>query len=544
MSNDTALSAISRSYSILDRASVPNFSLTEVQALTDQIVSTFIKEATDLRTAAAMLGAGWAGRATRIGALSALPGQTILPQLVRGASYVPALAAESAAFAGIERGFHHLEGHPSSQSFQRDWARAAVTLTGLKVFGGLSSGQNIILQHFVTDVGLVGTQNVAHTFGLTDAPHGNLARQMLQAEAMNWQMKGSLAFVHAAFPSLLAAEKSLDTFLYSQEGGLSALGRSAPFSPEFAFAAQAAEGAPTASSIPSKESEFPGMFMSQIPDGKGGPMRGRGSFEQTERPKIIGGAGSAKNQISGADLTRIFRGDEPPMDAHSVSELVQRYNLLEPLSGGEIFVKLEDTSSSSLPTTYSLSLLPAEYTQVFRTLLNVNEIEKWMPRLEKFRIIGNETREFDNRPISQKVLGRFKAGSRLTFQGQFLFDYRPIPGGLQMSWRLHGPQEFPEKDVKLMRINNCSFTLLPVPNRPDQTVFAYNIHVEPDSVFLRAGLAMFLPGAHKNELPQSFGALANRTISPSWTIKDKDPLGLDFKRGMNPSNIQYKLTEL
>src|SRR5262245_43235907 len=107
-----SLTAVDHSTSILDRTSpIQNQPLTEAQALTDRLVSDSIKEGTNLRTAAAMLGAGWVGRFTRIGAMTTLPSQAF----TRGVSYAPALAAESAAFAGIERGFHL-----SSQPFQKD----------------------------------------------------------------------------------------------------------------------------------------------------------------------------------------------------------------------------------------------------------------------------------------------------------------------------------------------------------------------------------------------------------------------------------------
>src|SRR4030095_7917865 len=165
--------AVERSTSLLDRVPATQNQLTEVQALTDQLVSVSIQEGTNLKNATAMLGAGGVGRATRIGAMASLPGQSF----ARGVSYVPALAAEAAAFAGIERGFH-----PSTQPFQKDWAKAALTLTGLKAFGGLSRSQNIVLQHLFTDLGLVGSEHAGYLAGLTEKPQGPFAEQMFQDE--------------------------------------------------------------------------------------------------------------------------------------------------------------------------------------------------------------------------------------------------------------------------------------------------------------------------------------------------------------------------
>src|SRR4030095_3876377 len=227
-----SLGAVNRPSSVSDRGSFQTSSpLTEVQASTDRLVSVSIQEGTNLKTAATMLTAGWVGRATRLGGMTSAPGQNILAHAIRGISYVPALAAESAAFAGIEREFR-FEGQKTTQPFQKDWARAAVTLTGLKLFGGIIRGQNIILQHLFTDVGLVGGQHTAHAAGLMDRAQGSLAQQMLQAEAMNWQMKGSLAVAHSLSPRLSAAERSLDIFLKNREPHLSYDRRAFPlFSP-------------------------------------------------------------------------------------------------------------------------------------------------------------------------------------------------------------------------------------------------------------------------------------------------------------------------
>src|SRR4030095_8811935 len=110
-----------------------------------------------------------------------------------------------------------LEGHSSSRPFHQDWARAAVTLGGLKAFTALGAGQNLILQHLTTDFGLVGSQHLASAVGLTPRPTGTLAQQLLQAEAVNLQMMGSLAMAHGISPRLSATERGLDLFLRSQE---------------------------------------------------------------------------------------------------------------------------------------------------------------------------------------------------------------------------------------------------------------------------------------------------------------------------------------
>src|SRR5262245_38115563 len=293
MTHDNSPSAIGARSSLLDRASLQNGqALTEVQALTDQLTSTFLQEATNLKTAAAMVGAGWVGRVARIGALGSVPGQGLLAQGLRLGSYVPALAAESAAFAGIERGFHRLEGHPVSQPFHRDWARAAVTLTALKGFGGLTQGQNIVLQHLTTDLGLVGGQHAAAAVGLTSRPQGSLAQQMLHAEATNLQMMGSMAFAQALSPGLSATERSLDVYLRSQEAGLSPV-RRLPLSPALATAAAGEGPAPAMREAPETGARALTVFSIGSRDGLSGA---RGA-----------GRGEPRQEMSVDDLTRIFR---------------------------------------------------------------------------------------------------------------------------------------------------------------------------------------------------------------------------------------------
>src|SRR5262249_2459368 len=65
-----------------------------------------------------------------------------------------------------------------------------------------------------------GGQQVGAEFGLVEKPQGNFAQQMVQAEAMNWQMKGSMALLHGLSPNLLATERSLDLYLKNQKRDL------------------------------------------------------------------------------------------------------------------------------------------------------------------------------------------------------------------------------------------------------------------------------------------------------------------------------------
>src|SRR4029453_12273762 len=220
---------------LLDRVSSTS-TLSSDQILVDQLVDNSLSEATKGSTLLAMLGAGYAFRLTRLGTMG-LPiteGHSLLTTLSRGASYAVALAGESATFAGIERGFHS-----SRTSFAKDWARAFISLGSIKLLGTAAQGQSLILQHLLTDLGMVGGQHLGAGLGLMEKPQGGLAQQMVQAEAMNWSMKGGMTLLHGLSPRLTAFDKSLDLYLSSRERRISPTEETLPFFPRLV-----PEGAP------------------------------------------------------------------------------------------------------------------------------------------------------------------------------------------------------------------------------------------------------------------------------------------------------------
>src|SRR5262249_45692502 len=94
---------------LLDRPDpVQNRSLSDLQSEVDQLVRNAVATISDGKTMASLLGAGLVGKLVRLGTVAAA-GESLAPLLVRGASYATALAGESAAFAGMERGFGFLE---------------------------------------------------------------------------------------------------------------------------------------------------------------------------------------------------------------------------------------------------------------------------------------------------------------------------------------------------------------------------------------------------------------------------------------------------
>src|SRR4030095_305464 len=212
------ISSLSSRTSLLDRADphTKTKAHSELQSEVDRLVGSAVSTVSDEKMMASLFAAGAAGSFIRLGTL-AESGKSFGPLAAEAMSHVTALAGESAVFAGMERKFAQWQGHKPTQSFQKDWARAAINLGSLKLLGGAAGGQNLITQHLLIDGGMVGGHHLGYAFGVTDKPKGSLAQQMIHAEGMNLGMKGSLALLHGFSPKLAAMERSLDLALKSYE---------------------------------------------------------------------------------------------------------------------------------------------------------------------------------------------------------------------------------------------------------------------------------------------------------------------------------------
>src|SRR5262249_47771413 len=111
-----------------------------------------------------------------------------------------------------------------------------------------------------------------------------LAQQMLEAEAMNWQMKGSQALLHGLSPGLLATERSLDLYIKNQETDFSSQ-RSSPF---FSQLLMATEGGPENHLTKPNESKGPEQIMSASIKGEGGGSKmGSSEWTSEQRSQIL-----------------------------------------------------------------------------------------------------------------------------------------------------------------------------------------------------------------------------------------------------------------
>lgn len=184
-----------------------HFSASQIQI--DACVEAFSNQATDRASIAAMVGGQFAFRFTRLA----------LSTFSRLGSYATAFTAETLAFTGIQRAFHS-----SPHSFARDFAHSGISLASLKIFTGCSPQQNIVLQHFMTDLAVVTAHHLAAHTGIEEKTQAGFISQLFQAEAMNWQMKIGMRLFHTLLPSIASVERNLNisSQLFQNTGRLQA----------------------------------------------------------------------------------------------------------------------------------------------------------------------------------------------------------------------------------------------------------------------------------------------------------------------------------
>ncbi|MFO1518625.1 MAG: bifunctional serine/threonine-protein kinase/formylglycine-generating enzyme family protein [bacterium] len=193
------------------------------QSQVDGLVSGFLEQASDWRSLAAMSIGGLAYRFGRIGtmALASRAGQAA--SLIQTASYGIGLSAEVLAFETSHRSLLGLSGEGASNpnlwrwngrgGFREGLANSFVSFGTLKFAGHLAEGQNVILQHFVQDTGMVLGHHATAALGISPGPEGTLAQQFLHAEITNLQLSFGMSLVHTFAPGLPALERGLELTL-------------------------------------------------------------------------------------------------------------------------------------------------------------------------------------------------------------------------------------------------------------------------------------------------------------------------------------------
>lgn len=281
-------------------------------------------------------------------------------------------------------------------------------------------------------------------------------------------------------------------------------------------------------------------------------------MDPTERLRLYavgGGASGGASEVvqlpTAEELTSaIFAGGGVPPKASMLAKVAQSRGLLKPMEGGAIYAWTRK-SSSKLSHLHAVLTIPKPMMDIAAVLFAVNQTHTWMARLEHFKVIKILVKYPNKDPeevevesleelfeifkrnkdvtISMYALGRFKAGDPV-FEGRFLWNFRHLDEGIQVTWQLDGDQESDSPDAKMMGVNNCSFTLVPSPSNPLHTIIAYYLQVTPHPKhlnFMTSYLITWVPNSNMKELPILVQGLENRTRNQHFTAKNSlDPLGI------------------
>jgi hypothetical protein len=198
-----------------------------LQSEVDEMVDGFAQKTTDWKSLFALTTGSLAFRLSRLGCLHSMQflseaSSKILNPALRGASWVAALGTESTAFEATHRALHasthgpHLLRWNGHDGLKEGLLTSLITFGSLKGAGAVVQGQNVLLQHLFQDTGMVLAHQVSGHLGLAPKPEGSLAKQYLQAEAINLQLQAGVALLHGIAPHLSSLEKALDLQLQSK----------------------------------------------------------------------------------------------------------------------------------------------------------------------------------------------------------------------------------------------------------------------------------------------------------------------------------------
>jgi hypothetical protein len=222
-------------------------------------------------------------------------------------------------------------------------------------------------------------------------------------------------------------------------------------------------------------------------------------------------------------LSELFPKGAPPENAATKAEIVEKHGLRPELAGGTVLAWLEDVGGN-LPRFHTLSQLPVNYGQLYRTVLNVDDWAEWMPAFLKSKSKGSMA-------IGQKIQEAQTGTDIRMFHYQVRVRNSEIPGGFQIVWGLDDEDFALEAGKTGLKINDGAWTFGPLGNDRTQTLMAYQIHVEPDilDLFVKT-TRMFIERAVLNQFNEVIAAMANRTLDSSWT-KDakKNPCGVTYQ---------------
>ena len=223
-------------------------------------------------------------------------------------------------------------------------------------------------------------------------------------------------------------------------------------------------------------------------------------------------------------LAAIYPNGGVPQDTATLARVVEAARLENSLLGGTVPVWVQSAAGSAMPRLNTLSAIPAGIEELYETMTEVDHWTEWMPRFKKSKGIPAE----HPGAITHEVLMN---GGPSDFHYQSRMEYGPIEGGFQIRWRLQQLPGFQsDRHAKGLKINDGSWTFTPLPGRPNETLMAYQIHVEPqvNGLLLRT-LKPIIMALTLGEFDKVISAMANRAADNSWPLNGSG----------NPSGRKY-----
>jgi len=204
----------------------PASPLTATQFQVDGLVTTFVAEASNPTTLAAITTGGLAYRYGRLGIMIGLEGRLAAP-VVRTLSIGGGLFGEAATFQLTHRGLTVMQGGDprllqfgGSHGLALGTVESVVTFGSLRGAGFLAREQGVVVQHAFQSTAMVGGHQLTGLMGLTPRPEGTLAEQFLHAEVTNIQLSAGQGLLHTMTNGRLSAfEQGLDLSLRTREAG-------------------------------------------------------------------------------------------------------------------------------------------------------------------------------------------------------------------------------------------------------------------------------------------------------------------------------------
>lgn len=181
-------------------------SLSPRQFQQDQLLDQLQQGMADSSALAALTGAGFSYRLSKIALLEGAAGiglSKFVPRIALNAS------ASALALSAEVGAFRFLSAHESENSWLVDYLH----FSALKGAAAFAAGMNPIFSNALQDAAFVASDQLASGLGWAMRPEGSLAEQFARSHAANWRMRAAGALLHQALPGLAARERRWESRL-------------------------------------------------------------------------------------------------------------------------------------------------------------------------------------------------------------------------------------------------------------------------------------------------------------------------------------------